>query len=234
MVPSDKKVTHKRVEIFDVGGGTLHFGRGDMTLCKKQAELQTLPKLIATQWKGRYLECVWGIYLSPPCREQLCVPKESSFPILWKDIDVLRQTTTTLDILGENSVDDVWNIVGHRILSDSWSGSTRFHILNKRPPQGYSWVDGGWTITQVTSRPEKDLARSVVVYVLLSSKESKAALGYGKQNTENSLHSSDEVEEFDAIIQYMEGESWTFLWSQRCRAARQDAVSQLDGEGHRA
>ena len=46
-----------------------------------------------------------------------------------------------------------WNFDGHRILSESWSGSTRFRVLNKRPPQGYSCVAGRLTNTQVTSRP---------------------------------------------------------------------------------
>ena len=49
-------------------------------------------------------------------------------------------------------------------------------MLNKRPPQGYLWVDGGLTKTQATSRPETtDLARSVVIYVQMFTKESTAA-----------------------------------------------------------
>ena len=87
-------------------------------------------------------------------RKQLYVPKESSFPIPSKYIVVARQTSTSLDNLEENSVDELRNIDGNRILSESWSGSTRFRILNKRPPQGYSWVGGRLTKTQVTSRPE--------------------------------------------------------------------------------
>ena len=35
-------------------------------------------------------------------------------------------------------------------LSENWSGSTRFRILNKRPPK--SWVGTPLTNTQVTSR----------------------------------------------------------------------------------
>ena len=43
---------------------------------------------------------------------------------------------------------------GHRIYYESWSRSTRFRIVNNRPLQGYWWVDGRLTETQVTSRPE--------------------------------------------------------------------------------
>ena len=40
-------------------------------------------------------------------------------------------------------------------LSESRNGSTRFRILNKRPSQGDSRVDGRLTKTQGTPRPEK-------------------------------------------------------------------------------
>ena len=42
-------------------------------------------------------------------REQLQL-KESSLPLPPKYIDVVRQTTTNLDKLGECSIDDIWNI----------------------------------------------------------------------------------------------------------------------------
>ena len=45
-------------------------------------------------------------------REQLCVPKESSFPILLNFVYRLETTNKNLD----NIIDDLWNIDGHRIL----------------------------------------------------------------------------------------------------------------------
>ena len=60
--------------------------------------------------------------------------------------------------------------------SEGWIVPTRFRILNNRPHQGYSWVDGGLTEAQVTSRPDNDLARCVVVYFQMCSTESKAAI----------------------------------------------------------
>ena len=43
-------------------------------------------------------------------REQVYVPKESSFPIPSKYVDVVRQTTTDLENLQESSIDDLWSI----------------------------------------------------------------------------------------------------------------------------
>ena len=39
----------------------------------------------------------------------------------------------------EHRMDDYWNIGGNRDLSDSWTGFTRFTILDEKPPDGYTW-----------------------------------------------------------------------------------------------
>ena len=44
---------------------------------------------------------------------QLYVPKEESFPIPQRFIDVTRSTRTTLDIMLERRIDDYWNIEGN-------------------------------------------------------------------------------------------------------------------------
>ena len=95
-----------------------------------------------------------------------------------KNIDVGRQTRTNLDNAEESRINDSWNIEGHGIFSGSWSGSTRFRILNKRPPQGYSWVDGRLTKNTIHIETGNDLDRSVATQVHVCSKESKAAVGY--------------------------------------------------------
>ena len=87
-------------------------------------------------------------------REQLYLPKKSSVLFLLEYIDVVRQTKTNLDILEETIVDDVWNIDAKRHLSENWSGSVAFRILNESPLKCYSWEDGRWTKTQVTSKLE--------------------------------------------------------------------------------
>ena len=59
-------------------------------------------------------------------RVQLNVPKEETFTIPLKYIDVTRATYTNLDVLQEQRVDYYWNVDVNRSLSDSWKGITKF------------------------------------------------------------------------------------------------------------
>ena len=59
-------------------------------------------------------------------RVALYSPREESFPIPLKYIDVTRTTHTNLDVKLEKRIDDYWNIDGSRDLSDPWSGFTQF------------------------------------------------------------------------------------------------------------
>ena len=87
-------------------------------------------------------------------RVQLYVPKEESFPIPLKYIDVIRSTHTDLDVAQEKRIDDCWNDDGDRNLSDSLTGFTRFTLLNETPPEQYMWSGGRLTKIQTTSRPD--------------------------------------------------------------------------------
>ena len=49
-------------------------------------------------------------------RVKLYMPKEESFPIPMKYIDVTRTTHTSLDVLLERQIDDYWNVDGERII----------------------------------------------------------------------------------------------------------------------
>ena len=51
-------------------------------------------------------------------REQLYVPKESSFSISLNYFDIVSQTKTILDTLEGSRIDDPWNMDGNRVLSD--------------------------------------------------------------------------------------------------------------------
>ena len=62
-------------------------------------------------------------------RVKLCVPKEESFLIPLKSIDVTRTTYTSLDVFLEKNIDDYWNVNGQRELSDAWTGFTRFIFI---------------------------------------------------------------------------------------------------------
>ena len=70
-------------------------------------------------------------------RVKLYSPREESFPIPLKYIDVSRTTQTNLDVLQESRIDDYWNIDGSRDLSDSWTGFNQFTLLDDKPPDGY-------------------------------------------------------------------------------------------------
>ena len=69
-------------------------------------------------------------------RVKLYSPREESFPIPLKYIDVSRTTHTNLDVQQEKRIDDYWNIDGSRDLSDSWTGFTQFTLLEEKPPEG--------------------------------------------------------------------------------------------------
>ena len=54
-------------------------------------------------------------------RVKLYVPRDESFPIPLRYIDVTRATSTDLDVILERRIDDYWNIEVNRDLSDSWT-----------------------------------------------------------------------------------------------------------------
>ena len=87
-------------------------------------------------------------------RVKLYSPREESFPIPLKYIDVSRITHTNLDVKQEKRIDDYWNIDGSRDLSDAWTGFTRFTLLEEKPPDGYMWSGERLTRKQLTSRPD--------------------------------------------------------------------------------
>ena len=86
-------------------------------------------------------------------RVKLYSPREESFPIPLKYIDVSRTTHTNLDVKQERRIDDYWKIDGSRDLSDSWTGFTQFTPLEEKAPDGYMWSWRRLTRKQLTSRP---------------------------------------------------------------------------------
>ena len=63
---------------------------------------------------------------------KLYSPREESFPIPLKYIDVTRTTHTNLDVKQEKRIDDYWNIDGSRDLSDPWTGFTQFTLSEEK------------------------------------------------------------------------------------------------------
>ena len=87
-------------------------------------------------------------------RIKLYSPREESFPIPLKYIDVSRTTHTNFVVMQESRIDDCWNIDGSRDLSDSWPCWTQFTLLSEKPPDGYMWSGERLTRKQLTSRPD--------------------------------------------------------------------------------
>ena len=87
-------------------------------------------------------------------RVKLYSPREESFPVPLKYIDVSRTTHTNLDVKQEKRIDDYWNIDGSRDLSDPWTGFTQFTLLEEKLPEGYMWSGERLTRKRLTSRPD--------------------------------------------------------------------------------
>ena len=77
-------------------------------------------------------------------RVQLYGPKEETFPIPLKYIDVTGSTRTDLDVLEEWKIDDYWNIDSSKHLSDSWRGFTKFTLLTGKTPKDTCGPGGDW------------------------------------------------------------------------------------------
>ena len=134
--------------IFTVADGTvkilIHLNPGASGRGGNQTDL--LPPHIETH---RGMMVMLGM-ISGPCQETLftvitwnpesnCTCRsEESFPIPLKYIGVTRTTDTSLDVMLEENIDDYWNVDGYRALSDTWSGFTRFTVVNETPPVGFS------------------------------------------------------------------------------------------------
>ena len=87
-------------------------------------------------------------------RVKLFVPRKELFHIPLKYIAVPRTSNTSLDVLLEKNIDDYCNVVGDRELSGTWTGFTRFTVLNEKPTDGFSWFGARLTRKQTTSRPD--------------------------------------------------------------------------------
>ena len=87
-------------------------------------------------------------------RVNLYSPREESFPVPLKHIDVSRTTCTNLDVKQEKRIDDYWNDDGSRDLSDPWTGFTQFTLLEEKLSEGYTWSGGRLTRRQLTSWPD--------------------------------------------------------------------------------
>ena len=96
-------------------------------------------------------------------RVELYSPREESFPVPLKYIDVSRTTRTNLDVKLEKRIDDCWNIDGSRDLSDPWTGFTQFTLLHEKAPDGHTWSGGRLTRKQLNIQARSSMARVMEV-----------------------------------------------------------------------
>ena len=105
-------------------------------------------------------------------------PKEQSFPISLKYIDVTRTTHTSQDVFLQKHIEDYWNVDCERKSSDAWTGFTRFNLLKWKATRRVHLV------REETCKETKNfsswwcVARFVEVYVWCSEKESKTKMEY--------------------------------------------------------
>ena len=87
-------------------------------------------------------------------RVKLYSPRDESFPIPLKYIDVSRTTHTNLDVKQEKRIDDYWNIYGSRDLSDPWTGFTQLLYWKKNFLKDICGLGRRLTRKQLTSRTD--------------------------------------------------------------------------------
>ena len=87
-------------------------------------------------------------------RVKLYSPREESFPVPLKYIDISRTTHTNLDVKQESRIDDYWNIDGSRDLSDPWTGFAQFTLLEEKTSRRIFVVRGetGKTASDIQAR----------------------------------------------------------------------------------
>ena len=110
-------------------------------------------------------------------RVKLYSPREESFPIPLKYIDVYRTTHTNLDVKQEKSIDDYWNIDGLETCQIPWTGFTQFTTLDEKAPDGYTWSGERLTRKQLASRPDHlwpELWKSMGKHAKLKEKQKRS------------------------------------------------------------
>ena len=123
-------------------------------------------------------QAILFIVITWNARFKLYVPREESFPIPLKFIDVTRTTDTSLDVVLEKNIDDYWNVDGDRELSDTWTGFTRFTFLNEKTT-GWIHMFRGETDKKTNDLQARHfVARDFERYVRCVETQRKAKVGY--------------------------------------------------------
>ena len=135
------------------GDGHVDFlGESEGSLPPPQNSITDVGEAINDFWSmsGKHL---YRHHVEP--RVKLYSPREESFPIPLKYIDVSRTTHTNLDVKQEKRIDDYWNIDRSRDLPGPWTGFTQCILLKEKPPNEFLWSRERLTRKQLTSKPDR-------------------------------------------------------------------------------
>ena len=87
-------------------------------------------------------------------RKKLFISDEAgNCPLPSKYVDVVRLTRTNLDTLAEKGIEGIWYDAGPGELFSKEKGSTTYNILQPKPRDGFTWVDGRETAIKTTTIP---------------------------------------------------------------------------------
>ena len=107
-------------------------------------------------------------------RVKLYSPREESFPIPLKYIDVSRTTHTNLDVKQEKRIDDYWNIDGSRDLSDPLDRFHTIHFIGRKTSRRIYVVRGEINKKTAYIQARSSMARALEVNGKACQAEGKA------------------------------------------------------------
>ena len=160
------------------------------------------------RWSDKRLLVHCGKLHIPPSRwtqsQTLLAPREESFPIPLKYIDVSRTTHTNLDVKQEKRIDDYWNIDGsidlsesfldmfHSVYSVMWETSSWIHVVRER-----DWQNGKQHPGQITYGQNSGEERQGICFIGLEDKEFIETIRNTTKigNTSGSRHALQDLQE---------------------------------------
>ena len=170
---------------------------------------------------GLFKETIYRHHIEP--RVPSYVSKEESFPVSLKYIDVIRSTQTDLDEAQEKRIEDHWNVDGGRNLSDSWTGFTRFTLLNELLQKDFCGPGWDW---QNSKRHHLQITYGMTLGQELKKplREKKNKNGQSRNRNSNTPENWEEYILFIRVTKKtkisfrMQGESWRHQRQLQCHA----------------
>ena len=125
-----------RTSLHEVRSTTMFFKEKRADLIQ-QNNRQTHDNEARDDFWSTFENYIYGHHVQP--RVKLYVSNGGQFPFSLKSLDVVRRTSTAMDVLLESRRDDSWNVDGGQMLPVPWTSFIQFSMLNEKPPNGYTW-----------------------------------------------------------------------------------------------